>query len=33
MNLRKREFVENLKRKHQIALCGVLAWEVAMDLT
>jgi hypothetical protein len=32
MNLRKKEIVENLKRRHQIALCRILAWEVAMDL-
>jgi hypothetical protein len=32
MILRKRENIGNWKRKHQIALCGELALEEAMDL-
>jgi hypothetical protein len=31
-NLRKRDYTRNLKRKHQITLCGELASEEAMDL-
>jgi hypothetical protein len=33
MTLRKRGDTVNRKRKHEIALCGELAWEEAVGLT